>query len=189
MRLFVAFDIDEAMRDRLLAFAAELSGFCPQLRWVRPESWHVTLKFLGEVPQSGLDQLTQALAEVPAESVELRFYGYGFFPTRESWHTFSIGVEANPKILRLAQAIEEALFRLKVPRSKHSFRPHLTLARRPRGSALEDGGGPVERLEEKLMSAPTPEFGTLSLREFCLYQSELSASGSHYSKLGHFALT
>jgi len=188
MRLFVALDIQEAMRESLLGFACELRAVCPELRWVPTESWHVTLKFLGEIPQSSLDAVTGALLRVECETIDLRLRGYGFFPKRKPWRTFAIGVEPNGKLMRLEQAIGEVLSGLGVRGSEHSFRPHLTLARRGAGSSGADSNGSLEGLQEKLMSRPTPEFGTLSLREFWLYQSELSASGSRYSKLQQFAL-
>ena len=52
MRLFVAIDIDEAIRQRIARFLEGVRGFAPEARWVRPDSMHLTLKFLGETDEA-----------------------------------------------------------------------------------------------------------------------------------------
>ena len=56
MRIFVALDIDDAIRQRIQRFIEGVSGFAPDARWVRPESLHVTLKFVGEKPPEAVEQ-------------------------------------------------------------------------------------------------------------------------------------
>jgi 2'-5' RNA ligase len=188
MRLFVALDIDDAQRERLLGFARQAREVSPQLRWVRPESWHVTLKFLGEIPQSTLDDLIRTLLGLRCEAVDLTFEGYGFLPPTRYWNVLSIAVNPNPRLVRLAQAIDRALAAPGVAPNGQRFRPHLTLARRRRERGGGDGNCTLEALREKLKCLPRLEFGTLGVREFWLYQSEPGASGSQYTKLARFAL-
>jgi len=64
MRIFVALDIDDAIRQRVLRFMEGVSGFAPDARWVRPESLHVTLKFIGEKPPEAVAEIKQALSSV-----------------------------------------------------------------------------------------------------------------------------
>ncbi len=63
MRLFVALDIDDAIRSRIARFLDGVRGFAPDARWARPESLHVTLKFIGEKPEGEIDNIERALAD------------------------------------------------------------------------------------------------------------------------------
>ena len=65
MRVFVALDIDDAIRARLEQFLDGVRGFSPEARWVRPESMHVTLKFIGEKPSDAVEEIKQALGADP----------------------------------------------------------------------------------------------------------------------------
>jgi 2'-5' RNA ligase len=193
MRLFVALDIDESIRERIARFAEGISPFAPDARWVKPESLHVTLKFIGEQPDAALAAIKSALGTVSGGTVEVQFRSYGFFPTAKSARVFWIGMQAGPELAALAGGVDQTMAALGVPKEDRAFSPHLTLARGAGGSGSPrqlKGDGPnraFQRLQEKL-SALAPEFGTMTAREFFLYQSQLSPKGSKYTKLERFAL-
>jgi 2'-5' RNA ligase len=194
MRLFVAVDLDDAVRGRISRFLDGVRGFAPDARWARPESLHVTLKFIGERPEECLEKIQLALEAIAAEGCDLNFRGYGFFPGRRAPRVFWIGIEAGPNLSSLAAMVDEGLASLDIPKEEHAFTPHLTLARGGGGSGAprkQPGDRPnrsFQHLQEKLDALPAPEFGTMSVREFFLYQSRLSAAGSKYTKLAGFAL-
>jgi 2'-5' RNA ligase len=190
MRLFVALDIDEAIRQKISRFMDGVREFAPDVRWVNAESLHVTLKFIGE--RSDVEEIKSELAKTPSVPVELSFQGYGFFPSPGSARVFWIGIRSSAVLSTLASAIDESLTTLGIPRETHTFSPHLTLARtgsgRP-GHGRRDRNNPIfHRLQQKLSALPAPEFGTMTAREFFLYQSQLSPKGSRYSKLAGFGL-
>jgi RNA 2',3'-cyclic 3'-phosphodiesterase len=194
VRIFVALDIDDAIRERLQRFMEGVSGFAPDARWVRPESLHVTLKFLGEKPSEIVEEIKRALSSMRGQSIEIAFRGYGFFPTAKAARVFWVGIESGPQLPALAKAVDEATFTLGIPREDHPFTPHLTLARGGRRSGAprwRKGDTPdqnFQRLREKLAALPTPDFGTMAAHEFFLYQSQLSPGGSRYTKIETFAL-
>jgi RNA 2',3'-cyclic 3'-phosphodiesterase len=192
MRVFIALDIDEAIRARIARFMDGVQGFAPEVRWVRPESLHVTLKFIGEKPEESIEQVKEALARLKADSFEIAFKGYGFFPGAKSPRVFWIGIEAGPQLSALAEMIDTETFALGIPKESHAFSPHLTLARSGSGSPRRkksDGANPrFQLLQQKLDALPSPEFGTMTAREFFLYQSQLSPSGSRYTKIARFPL-
>ncbi len=194
MRIFIALDIDDAIRGRIVRYLEGLQGFAPDARWVRPESMHVTLKFIGEKSEQSVGEIKQALMAIEASTVEIQFRGYGFFPTAKAPRVFWIGIEAGPQLASLAAKINEKVASLGIPKEEHAFSPHLTLARGGGGSAsprLPKKVGPnrsFQRLQEKLSAMPAPEFGTMAAREFFLYQSQLLRGGSQYTKLSAFAL-
>lgn len=194
MRIFIAIDIDDTIRERITRFLEGVSGFAPDARWVKPESLHVTLKFIGEQPEPAVEQIKQALSVIPASMAEIHFRGYGFFPTAKSARVFWIGMEAGPQLAALAAAIDERTASLGIPKEGRAFSPHLTLARgaggsgSPRRSKADGPNRTFQRLQEKLAALPAPEFGTMTTRDFFLYQSQLSPKGSKYTKLARFDL-
>jgi len=194
MRLFIALDIDDAIRDRIRTFLEGVRVLAPDARWVPAESLHITLKFIGEKPPETAEAIKQSLAAIRAEAIPLVFRGYGFFPTPKSARVFWSGLEAESQLTRLAAAVDQATAALGIPREAQAFSPHLTLARGAGGSGAPrwgKGDGPnrtFQRLQEKLAAMPAPEFGTMTAREFFLYQSRLSREGSPYTKLERFPL-
>ncbi|HXE90124.1 MAG TPA: RNA 2',3'-cyclic phosphodiesterase [Terriglobales bacterium] len=192
MRLFVAIDIEDAIRQRLARFMEGVRGFAPEVRWVRPESLHLTLKFLGETDEATAERVRQSLAGIRNRAPQISFGGTGFFPTPRSARVFWIGVEASEPLAELAEKVEQAMEGLGYERERREFAPHLTLARSGSG---RPGRGPEDkpnlrfrRLQEKLAAMPPPDFGTMTAREFHLYQSRLSPKGSEYTKLASFKL-
>jgi RNA 2',3'-cyclic 3'-phosphodiesterase len=194
MRLFVALDIDDNLRARIARFLDGVRGFAPDARWARPESLHVTLKFIGEKSEEGVEKIKRLLKTIPADTFEMSFRGYGFFPGARAPRVFWIGIEAGSQLSSLAATVDENMASLDIPKEEHAFNPHLTLARGRGGSGSprkQTGDGPsrnFQRLQEKLAVLPAPEFGTMTVREFFLYQSQLSPSGSKYTKLAGFGL-
>lgn len=194
MRLFVALDIDNAIRDHISRFVEGVRNFAPDARWMKDESLHVTLKFIGEQPDEKVEGLKQALTGISAVATEIRFRGYGFFPTPKSARVFWIGMEAGPDLAALAQAIDNTMPALGIAKQERAFSPHLTAARSSGGSGSprwRKGDGPkrsFQHLQERLAALATPEFGTMTPREFFLYQSQLSPKGSKYTKLAKFTL-
>ena len=155
----------------------------------------MTLKFIGEQPEAAVEQIKHALVDQSAASPpEIHFRGYGFFPTAKSPRVFWLGLEAGPQLAVLARAIDEKMASLGIPKEDRSFSPHLTLARgrggsgSPRRNQTDGPNRTFQCLQEKLAALTTPEFGTMTAREFFLYQSHLSPKGSKYTKLAAFDL-
>ena len=194
MRLFVALDIDDHIRGRIARFLDGVRGFAPDVRWVRVESLHVTLKFIGESSDGDVEKIKQALERIEAGMIAMNFRGYGFFPGARAPRVFWAGIEAELKLTALATAVDEMLVSLHIPKEEHAFSPHLTLARGAGGSGSprnQKSDGPnrsFQHLHEKLAALPAPEFGTMTAREFFLYQSRLLPGGSKYLKLAGFGL-
>jgi RNA 2',3'-cyclic 3'-phosphodiesterase len=194
MRLFIALDIDATIRERIARFIDGVRGFAPDARWVRPESLHVTLKFIGEKPEPAVEEIKQALETVRESQVEMSFRGYGFFPSAKAPRVFWIGLQAGPQVAALAATVEETMAALGIAKEDHAFSPHLTLARgsggsgTPRRQKADAANRNFQKLREKLASMPALDFGTMTACEFFLYQSQLSPKGSEYTKQKSFAL-
>jgi 2'-5' RNA ligase len=194
MRLFLALDIDDVIRERIARFVDGVRNFAPDARWMQPESLHVTLKFIGEQPEASVERIKQAMNAVSATSTQIHFRGYGFFPTSKSARVFWIGMDSGPELVVLAAAIDDTMPSLGIPKEDRPFSPHLTLARgrgasgSPRISSKDGPSRTFQRLQEKLSALSVSEFGTMTPREFFLYRSHLSPKGSKYTKLASFSL-
>jgi 2'-5' RNA ligase len=195
MRIFISLDIPEDIRQRMERFVDGVRNFAPEARWVRTESLHVTLKFIGEKNLEEVETIRETLSSVQGHSMDIQFGGFGFFPNPRSARVFWAGIESGPGLFELAMQVDEAMASLNIPKEDHPFSPHLTLARAGR----ESSGNPRQRkgdkpnrhfakLQEKLATLSPPEFGTMTAREFFLYQSQLGRDGSRYTKIGQFAL-
>src|ERR1039457_1697986 len=188
MRLFVALDIDEAIQQRLDDYVRTLLPRLPGVRFVRSSNYHVTLQFLGEVPQP--EAVRERLRQVRAPGFQLSVRGVGFFPDARAPRVFWAGVEA-PALPALARSIGQSLEALGFAQES-GFHPHLTLARngsgRPRPGRGERPAEAFAPLARFVASSPAPEFGTMTAREFFLYESRLSTGGALYCKLEGFEL-
>src|SRR6266404_654137 len=140
MRAFVAIDLPEGIRAALGQKQAELRASLahevparpsrdPDIRWTRPEGIHLTLKFLGEVQDAAVKQVTEVLSSFgPLAPFTVELKGFGFFPGPSRPRVLWAGVKAPPDLARLAGRIEEKMEKLGYAREHREFNPHLTLA-------------------------------------------------------------
>lgn len=190
MRLFIALDIDDSIRRRIATFVEGVRGFAPEVRFVGPESFHVTLKFLGETDK--LEPIVSALNEIHGQSIALSFRGYGFFPGPKNARVFWTGIEAGKELQELVSQIDKEMTGLGFERERGPYRAHLTLARsgsgRPGKMRGDARNAKFAGLQYKLEKLPQPEFGTMTAHEIHLYESKLSPRGSQYTKRASFPL-
>jgi RNA 2',3'-cyclic 3'-phosphodiesterase len=126
MRLFVGLDLPWELRQQV----AMLSGAgIPGARWVPPENYHVTLRFIGETPRHVAEEVDLALAGLKAPCFALTLAGVGTFSKGGRSNSLWVGVERNPKLDHLKSKIEIALQRCGLEPERRRFQPHLTLAR------------------------------------------------------------
>jgi RNA 2',3'-cyclic 3'-phosphodiesterase len=196
MRIFIALDIDASIRERISRFVEGVRNFAPDAKWVGPETFHITLKFIGEQAPEDVERIKQVLRTVRAGGFPVSFSGYGVFPNPKSARVFWAGIHADERLASLSSNIDQATSKLGIPREEHGFKPHLTLARARgasgaphRGPGRNREGGPTfAHVLEKLHTLPEPEFGTMAATDFFLYESKLSPKGAQYKKLERFAL-
>ena len=181
MRLFVALEIPSTVREHLAELVNALRAVSPQTRCVRPENLHVTLKFIGEVPETQLASIRTALAQVRSDrAVTLDFGGLGFFPNERHPRVFWAGIEASPNLKTLAADIEKATETLSIAREQRPFSPHLTLAR------FEPPRLP-DQLRTAIQENAGREFGSLRTHQFHLIESKLKPSGAEYTTVESFS--
>jgi RNA 2',3'-cyclic 3'-phosphodiesterase len=181
VRLFVALDLTEEIRDALQEPVAKLKPLIKTAQWARLEGMHVTLKFIGHVEATKLDAIRAALATVRSDApVEMQVRGVGFFPDDRRPRVLWCGIDASPNLAPLAAETERALEPLGIPREERKFTPHLTLAR------LKDSQG-VEKLVRAAQEMKSRDFGSACVVEFHLFESVTKRSGTEYRKIASYA--
>jgi 2'-5' RNA ligase len=180
VRLFVALQIPEDVHKAIAAQTLELKPLDDSWKWTRPESLHVTLKFLGEIPENKSNHVTEALRAVSADlPMTLTFKGLGFFPNERRPRVLWLGIEAPRSLPALAASIDAVLAGVGVPREERPFTPHLTLARSKAGIISP-------KLHETLRKYSAREFGIMVASAFHLIESRLKSTGAEYTTLQSF---
>lgn len=142
MRLFVALAPPDSAVEELRSGTSALRRLAPELRWTRPEHWHLTLAFLGEVDSDVVDPLSGGLAQVAARHppLSVSFGGGGRFGHRVLWTRVHGDLDG---LGRLAGSVRATARRSALPIDERPYRPHLTLAR---ATGATDLAPLVERL-------------------------------------------
>ncbi len=179
-RLFVAVELASVARQveeiqSLLRVAAE------DVNWVRPENFHLTLKFLGGTPDERIESIQQALARAVSgmEPFEVELSGVGAFPTTSRARVVWVGLVPERPLVQLAGRVEDELEGLGVGREERPFAAHVTLGRRrtPRRD---------ERLQKTLGELTVANGARSRIAEAVLMQSHLRAGGPVYTPVARF---
>lgn len=184
MRLFIALNIPEEEKERIDQAVAPLRNANLPIRWVEPENYHVTLKFLGEVQPERTESIQEALGEVAEKTdpFSLGVGGFGAFPTIRRPQVLWMGVDATPALRCLKQDVEWALTECGFDRETQAFHPHLTLGR----ADVEGGAGVFRGLDE--MAASLSYHGEFPVATVDLMRSKLARSGPVYTVQGESRL-
>lgn len=177
IRLFVGLELPEEMRLRL-------SGLCrgvPGARWVQPEGFHLTVRFIGEVDEGRFDDIHTALSRVQAPAFELTLEGVATFGKDKAPHTLWVGVQRNDALASLHAKVERALVTIGLEPESRKYSPHVTLAR------LKEAASP--RLGAFVTAHSLFRAGPVPIDRFVLFSSFLSRSGAIYEPEARYPLS
>lgn len=186
IRCFVAVDVDEVLRARLGDLIGLLRGSGADVKWVEPQSLHVTLKFLGDVAPADIPGVTGAIRSALAGKVppfELGLTAVGAFPSvsrpRVIWVGVSVGRD---KLSQLVTLVDESLAALGFSRETRPYSPHLTLGRARSQRNLDELRAAMSGLGDWAGPRATVDRVTF-------YSSTLKPSGPVYVPLAEFPLS
>ena len=183
MRLFIAVDISETVRDAVVAATAALKQQLDRagvdrraVRWVHPEHLHLTLRFLGEVAEEQTEHVRAALVDpFTVAPFPLTLDGFGVFPPSGSARTIWIDVsEGASELVALSRELERRLATVQCPAEPRPFRAHLTVGRLR---------WPDRRVSGSLCADVPPVSRTCTVDCLTLYQSRLSPDGPSYTPI------
>jgi 2'-5' RNA ligase len=176
MRLFTAID---PSADVLLRLERLMSTLRPEalIKWSPLDNLHITIKFIGQWPESRLQELDDALTSLlPRREFEAEVKELGWFPNERSPHVLWAGIQGGDALLKLARETDETLAGLGIPKEERSFAPHLTLAR-------IKNPVPLGRLRQRVQELKPASLGTFPVAQFALYRSDPGSNSSIYRKV------
>lgn len=179
MRLFIALNLPKKERERIHRAARRLRESDMPVRWVDPDHFHITLKFLGDVRRERLEAVEGAMEKVAASTKAFTtdFGGFGAFPTIRRPRVVWLGLGANPELRCLKQDLEWAMGDIGFDAETRAFHPHVTL-----GRADDRGGAGAFRGLDTLMA--DMEFsGAVKVHTLDLMRSQLGKGGANYTVL------
>jgi 2'-5' RNA ligase len=180
VRAFIAIDLPEPIHALLALDQQSFRAVCPEARWTRSEGIHLTLKFLGEISNEQVAEVTEALGVLGRfEPFAVDIEGFGFFPNARRPRVFWAGVKAPPALAQLAERVEASMEKLGFSPEQRPYQPHLTLAR------FQDPR-PQPALQELLDRKENASVGHFQASEFFLYESKLSPQGATYRRVARF---
>ena len=182
IRAFLALEIPDHVKEQLASAQGDLQSELPRARWTRPQGWHLTLKFLGEVERSVIAGLDAELARrIPGiGSVPVKLEKTGFFPSLTRPRVAWIGGTADG-VEKLVPAIEEVAEIAGFARDQRRWSVHLTQAR----LKVQWSRAAVDRFLEW---GDDLDLEAFICREVVLFSSDLQSGGAVYTALERYSL-
>jgi 2'-5' RNA ligase len=190
IRAFIAIELPATILLELDQIEARLKPQMPHdaVRWVKADSIHLTLKFLGQVPSDQLGLIMSSLRSAAAAHAPftLEVAGAGCFPSIHRPRVVWVGIqEHDHRLHALQRAVENAIAPLGYPTEIRDFTPHLTLGRVARDVRQVDQKG----IGEAVQAAGVGSLGSWEVGQVALIKSDLKPSGAEYTVLTQAALT
>jgi 2'-5' RNA ligase len=188
LRLFIAIPIPEPVWDEIIRIQLELQPLVPRAaaRWTRPDQFHLTLRFLGDVPVAGLEKLKESVNAVcrSAQPLQLRATGIGFFPSPHSPRVVWVGIDDQAGLLvDLQKRIEAAVRPFAAEPGAERFAGHATLGR------LKNLKPPdARKLAAHAQLVKDRTFGEWTTQEIEIIRSKLSPARARHTLLVAFRL-
>lgn len=179
-RLFVAIPVPELILSKIFNLIDSLSDKHNDMRWEKKEKIHLTLKFIGEVPNEMVTSIVEQISFLNNfEKVKLSLTEFNFFPDGNNPKILYIGLSNNEIINQIAFKLDQRLFELGIKKSEKKLKLHLTILRikKPVSDAF-------------IKSVKSLNFSGLNfiVNEISLYESKLKPDGSHYKKIKKYFL-
>ncbi|MEQ4488088.1 MAG: RNA 2',3'-cyclic phosphodiesterase [Dehalococcoides mccartyi] len=187
IRTFIAIELPPELKTRLAGLRNALPIPSQAVKWVNPESMHLTIKFLGDTPLSQIPNIIKGLEEAAqvCHAFTLSTTRIGAFPSLSSPKVIWLGLEGEiEKLNTLFAEVEKNISGLGFPAEKRDFAPHLTLGRLKEGADKSN----VKAACETLKTAPPFPKTSFKALNICLFKSQLLPAGPVYTRLAQISL-
>jgi len=188
IRAFIAIELSDAVKDSLSSIRHMLRpAEHPYVKWVAPEGIHLTLKFLGNIAQDRVPQITEAIAQAAQDVApfQIQIGRLGAFPNMGRPQVIWVAIEGEVEgLIALQRGIDQALIPLGFAPESRSFTPHLTLGR------LRERASPAERkrIGERMIATEFEGGSAMEVSEISLMRSKLTPQGAIYSRIASVEL-
>ncbi len=186
IRTFLAVDIPKEIKDSMEKIQYRLRNSLKEgmIRWTKPNSVHLTIKFFGSISDRDIEHITGLLKDSVKgfKPFELTAEKVGVFPNARQPRVLWLGITGGDNsFMTLQKQIDDDLHGIGFPREERPFRPHLTLGRTKAHRGIEGLSGVLEEFKDY-------RAGTFPAAGLTLYRSDLRPEGPIYTKLGYFPL-
>ncbi len=185
IRSFIAFEIPESIRREIARTMRQMATHWPEYRWVDTDQLHLTMNFLGDVPDEKITDVCQVLRKVvPAfDAFSFTLSGLGAFPKAKRPRVLWLGVtEGASQLSKLYYQLADDLEHLRLERDRKAFRPHVTLAR------IRDRQRWSDSIVEKVERNDPLEMGVVDANQLVLYSSHMEKAGPVYTPMDRVGL-
>ena len=179
IRSFIAIELPDGIQSGLENTQQELKSMRLRARWVKPRNIHLTLKFLGDIDPSDIDNIAGAMDDAVREFAPftLKVGGIGFFPGIKRPRVVWVGLGGDSQILfDLQRKLEDRLAAVGFPKEKRAFKAHLTLGRIRDAVHPDIAGRAIQQFARSAGQHFTAD-------RIILFKSDLKPTGAEYSKL------
>jgi len=184
IRAFIAVELPGELKQELAALETQLKKNSPPVvKWVDPESIHITLKFLGETSDAVIDELLLAMEESVAgvSPFKLEVGKIGAFPAVDRPQVIWVGISGDmEKLAQLQKNLEQNTEQLGFKRESRPFSPHLTLGRVREGARVKE----IQRIGKLLNETPFTAKHNIEAHEINLLKSQLTQAGAIHTIIG-----
>lgn len=178
MRLFIAIEIPEDIKEYLIGVQEKISNELAKVKWVSKPQMHLTLKFLGEVQPNTAEELKKELKKIKFEHFSVNLDSIGVFPGEDYIRVVWVGLKPEEKIIELQNDIDENLKNLF--KKEKNFKPHITLGR----IKFIEGKNKTKFIETT--KNIKVEGKKIVIADFRLIKSTLTPNGPVYEDVGVF---
>lgn len=176
IRLFTGLSVPDDMRQKLAA----VQGGIPGMRWTPPENFHVTLTFIGDVPENTAEDIDEALLAVQVESFDMHVRGMGSFAQGDHPQVLWAGVDHGDALFALRHKIDNVFERYSIAHEKRKYTPHVTLARMKEPD--------MDRLPAFIAEHQKFDAGITPVSSFILYRTHQTKNGHYYEEVAEYPL-
>jgi RNA 2',3'-cyclic 3'-phosphodiesterase len=185
IRSFLAFELPEDIK-KVIATVSRMGRELPlDLRWIKQGNIHLTVVFMGNVPEENIQSIGESVKKVCAgtEPFDVSPGGLGFFGSRRHPRVLWMGLNGDVhRMGRFRDAIQKRLKHYGIKMEKRAFKPHLTLGR------FKKGARPWPHLDHIISEYADLKGTVCSLRDLVLFKSDLASGGAVYTKLNAWSL-
>ena len=183
LRTFIAIDFSPEIIRKISGIIKYFKTKTPAgaLKWVAPENLHLTIKFLGEVPEGNLDKIKALINQtlVDTQAFGIGVEGLGMYPSAQKPRVIWLGIKGGEPIIKIHERLDSQLENLDIRPDNRGFSPHLTIARVRRNTDRET----VKVIGETLSAYKVDSLGVCTIDHVVLYKSDLTPKGPIYTEL------
>jgi RNA 2',3'-cyclic 3'-phosphodiesterase len=185
MRIFIGIKLDTTAIEQTEKFLKPFKKIACPIRWVKPGNIHITLKFIGEIPDKKyppiLQAVTEAAASLHAGEFDVTLSGCGKFGPRDTLNIFWVGIAPQDTLTQLYEKIENSLFKIGIPKEDRPFKPHITIGRNKKDFNFKPVFNLIDENKDRKITG-------MHVTHFQLFESQLAPEGPVYTILKEIPL-